>query len=745
MAISNAYPKGAPVEDFDLFVGTKAFSNRTVNYTSQGIADYLNINAKVSIGGQLSFKFTIVPNVPKTIAFDGGFGDGTAFSAINELIVSAIDVSSNNITVFLNYLNNSKILLSQQNQPNFFGHYKIIGYTQIGLTDFYKLDLEFIGGNGTIGDEQYYDLVSFVLTSADPVVTPNLQEVTDVGSVTTNTISALGFSSNDGFGNSFSLSGAYFDMYDVTGAYFTNFGSASSLFLTDVAGNSFSVNANVIDLVNPLGTSVNISSSGMSLFDNILVNAWTLNYPVKPNGYVGTFAMLDDLPAGQDLQSVTTLGANTNIAITVEDAALPLQTYSRLSKGGLYVYTSGEQSSLSHAQLSLQRGGTVINNLLIEPGGGSRNCNFYLPIKANGDYVLATMNDIPSVSGFVPYTGANSNVNLGVYGLTSEFLQLNTTPTTYTPSIGKIGWNDTDGTLEFQLKGGNVTLQIGQEQVIRVVNKTVPLINLLEANYQVCLIAGAQGQRVSVRLAQADNDANSAGTLGIVTETISANQEGFITTSGQVKKINTTGSLQGETWADGDILYLSPTTAGAITNIKPIAPAHTVIVGYVEYAHAINGKIFVKIDNGYELDELHNVLINTPLNNQALVYETATTLWKNKTIIDDSITNGVTDRAPSQNAVFDALALKQDKFIQNASVTLIVSGWSLVGSYYEYTYTDANIAATSFINFTPNNASNLGVTSCKMLPQIDAAVGSCKFYAMFPPQTDIVGQLIIQI
>ena len=60
MAISNAYPKGAPVEDFDLFVGTKAFNNRTVNYTSQGIADYLNINDKVSIGGQLSFKFTIV-------------------------------------------------------------------------------------------------------------------------------------------------------------------------------------------------------------------------------------------------------------------------------------------------------------------------------------------------------------------------------------------------------------------------------------------------------------------------------------------------------------------------------------------------------------------------------------------------------------------------------------------------------------------------------------------------------------
>jgi hypothetical protein len=197
----------------------------------------------------------------------------------------------------------------------------------------------------------------------------------------------------------------------------------------------------------------------------------------------------------------------------------------------------------------------------------------------------------------------------------------------------------------------------------------------------VCLISGAQGQRVSVRLAQANNDANSAGTIGIVTETINANQEGFITTSGQVKKINTTGSLQGETWTDGDVLYLSAVTAGAITNIKPAAPAHTVIVGYVEYAHAINGKIFVKIDNGYELDELHNVSITTPLDNQALVYETATTLWKNKTLVEDSITNGVTDKAPSQNAVFDALATKQPKTIKQGKTDLTgVTGVNVLAS-----------------------------------------------------------------
>jgi hypothetical protein len=168
--------------------------------------------------------------------------------------------------------------------------------------------------------------------------------------------------------------------------------------------------------------------------------------------------------------------------------------------------------------------------------------------------------------------------------------------TTEISGIGQLNWNDTDGTLNLGLKGGNVTLQIGQEHVARVVNKTVPLVNLLEANYQVVRVTGATGQRLSVRLAQADTDANCETTLGVVTETINGNQEGFITVLGQVKSINTTGSLQGETWSDGDVLYLSATTAGNVTNVKPQYPNKIIIVGYVEYSHINNGKIYVNIN-----------------------------------------------------------------------------------------------------------------------------------------------------
>lgn len=245
-----------------------------------------------------------------------------------------------------------------------------------------------------------------------------------------------------------------------------------------------------------------------------------------------------------------------------------------------------------------------------------------------------TLQDIPpiDVSTLVPYNNATQNVNLGEFELKAGQITLDTTPTG-TATVATTRWNDSLGITQTTLKGGNVILKNGIDLVARVVNKVTPNTTLTKAAYQVVRISGAQGQRLAVDLAQANNDNNSADTLGIVTETIATNQEGFIMTVGQLEGINTTGSLQSETWEDGDVLYLSPTTAGRITNIKPTgATGHIVILGYVEHAHITQGKIYVKIMNGWELDELHNVYISSVANNQILTYETATQLWKNKNL-----------------------------------------------------------------------------------------------------------------
>jgi len=268
-------------------------------------------------------------------------------------------------------------------------------------------------------------------------------------------------------------------------------------------------------------------------------------------------------------------------------------------------------------------------------------------------YVSKKITGSELVGNRVPYTGATTNVDLGEYELKAGQLTLDVSPTG-TATVGTTRWNDTLGSSETTLKGGSVTLKNGVDLVARVVNKVSPNTTLTKATYPVVKVSGAQGQRLAVAYAQADSDNNSADTLGVVTETIATNQEGFILTVGQLEGINTTGSLQGESWADGHVLYLSPTIPGGITNIKPNgSTGHIVVIGYVEHSHAINGKIYVKIMNGWELDELHNVYINpaTLVNDQVLTYESATQLWKNKTP-NTGITVGTTSSTGTDGRVF---------------------------------------------------------------------------------------------
>jgi hypothetical protein len=310
----------------------------------------------------------------------------------------------------------------------------------------------------------------------------------------------------------------------------------------------------------------------------------------------------------------------------------------------------------------------------------------------SGTSFKLTATDFKTLLNNVPYTGATTNVNLGEFGLLTGQLTFDQTPTG-TAGVGVMRWNDSDGTIDLGLKGGNVTLQVGQELVQRVVNKSG--INLLEANYQVVRVSDAQGQRLAVQLAQGNNDANSTDTIGIVTETINDNQEGFVTTSGLVRNINTTGSLQGETWIDGDVLYLSPTVAGRITKVKPTAPNHSVILGYVVYAHAVNGKIFVKVDNGYEIGELHDVYVPTPSNNDGIFWNTANSRYQNNSIAgvlgytpisgsgatgQVAYWNGTSSQTGSNNLFWDAANARLGIGTNAPSTTLDIRGKTRIQS-----------------------------------------------------------------
>ena len=142
----------------------------------------------------------------------------------------------------------------------------------------------------------------------------------------------------------------------------------------------------------------------------------------------------------------------------------------------------------------------------------------------------------------------------------------------------------------------------------------------------VVYINGASGNKPTVTKAIATGDSTSAQTFGIVQADITNNSNGYVVAVGDIDGLNTSA------FADGAQLYLSATTAGAYTDVKQYAPNHLVYIGVITRSHPTQGRIEVRIQNGYELDEIHNVAAQTPSNNDALIYESSTSLWKNKTI-----------------------------------------------------------------------------------------------------------------
>ena len=263
------------------------------------------------------------------------------------------------------------------------------------------------------------------------------------------------------------------------------------------------------------------------------------------------------------------------------------------------------------------------------------------------------------------------------------------TVTAGAPSLARLTWNDGEGTLNLTVKGGNVTVPLSQRDTARVVNGSGT--NLLGSNYQVVRVTTPQGQRIGVTLAQANNETNSADVLGLISENINNNNTGIVTTRGVISGINTTGSLQGETWAAGDVLFLSPTTAGGLTKVKPVSPNHLILVGYVVYAHATEGKIFVTIQTSWEIEELHDVKITgTPVAGSLLIRNATSGIWENATLTagsniaitnaDKSITiatTGTGDVTGPASSTATAIARFSDttgKVIQNSLIGIDSAG-----------------------------------------------------------------------
>ena len=226
-----------------------------------------------------------------------------------------------------------------------------------------------------------------------------------------------------------------------------------------------------------------------------------------------------------------------------------------------------------------------------------------------------------------------------------------TEPTAGVLVTGELAINTDDGNVYTKLDDGSVTNIIAKSQKLTSVvrNETGSTIAAFKAVY----ISGASSNKALVSLAQANSESTSSKTFGVTTASISTNNNGEVVCVGLLEKVNTSA------YVAGDQLWLSPTTAGGFTTTPPTAPNHAVFIGTVTYSHANNGKVEIRIQNGYELSELHNVSITNPTNGQSLTYDSASGIWVNSTVSGGSATWGsITGTLSSQTDLNTALGLK---------------------------------------------------------------------------------------
>jgi len=169
MAIINSYPNDINIQDKDAWIGTDSQNRQTKQYTAEAIAKYLNIKGRVSIAGQINYKFVDTPfDGSGTMAFAAGNGDGTPFSNITEFKISKNDLSSKRVVAYLEFLVGQEILIVNQDNPESFGHYTVDTYNVDTNNDqYYTITLSFLAGNGSINIDNFYDIVNFTFGSSE--------------------------------------------------------------------------------------------------------------------------------------------------------------------------------------------------------------------------------------------------------------------------------------------------------------------------------------------------------------------------------------------------------------------------------------------------------------------------------------------------------------------------------------------------------------------------------------------------
>lgn len=258
--------------------------------------------------------------------------------------------------------------------------------------------------------------------------------------------------------------------------------------------------------------------------------------------------------------------------------------------------------------------------------------NFYSTTSQN--YYNSQFRDWSIVNGYLTPTttkgillSASSTIqNLTTVNATTSYMDFFTGVSKPAQFQGRTFWDVDNHTLSVMLDN-EVTGQLFQEQHAYVRNNSGG--NIL--NGQIVYTTGSIGGHPTIAKAQA-NSSSTARVFGIATENILDNEWGYVTTFGYVRDLDTSA------FSEGDMIYLSASTAGAFTNIAPTGQNYTVRIGRITNSNPANGSLFANIG----IDYTDGVLLNTPRANTLQVFGTttlATTTITDLTVASSSVTN----------------------------------------------------------------------------------------------------------
>ena len=286
--------------------------------------------------------------------------------------------------------------------------------------------------------------------------------------------------------------------------------------------------------------------------------------------------------------------------------------------------------------------GVDFNGAFMSSGSGS----YYFP------FVLGTTGQVLKLTSPTQLAWANDSSGGSSIDTTSLSNRINAKIDSLKRSSDSV-YAYKNGQWNFQFKdsvGGGSSLANDTAKVViaKVHNATGTILQRGEVVY----LSGANGDVASVKRANNKQDSTSSKTFGIVRRDIAIGDTGYITTQGQIEKLNL-GAFN-----PGDILWLD-SIDGQFTKTVPQAPYHSVFLGVVERANNGNGLMYVKPMNGLEISELHDVQINGKVNNQILVYSDTQKVWKNRSVYSVVDTTSLSSRINAKYSTADTNKLQQ--------------------------------------------------------------------------------------